>query len=234
MAVILNIETSSTPCSVALTAESMILKNLADFSGRNHALLLSGYIKQCIDFLRENELNLHAVAVSMGPGSYTGLRIGLSEAKGLAYALDVPLIGIDTLKLLSTSVMFSADELPDDPIFVPMVDARRMEVYTGAYDICLNPLMEPCAKVLEPDSYAHLIGTGRDVLFFGSGSDKFAALLSDAAPSNAHFVKDVQPMAADMLALSDLAYSRGEFLDLAYSVPRYLKEFYATTPKAKI
>lgn len=228
MAVILNIETSSTPCSVSLTAESMILKNYADFSGRNHALLLSGYIKQCLDFLADKELKLEAVAVSMGPGSYTGLRIGLSEAKGLAYALDIPLIGIDTLKLLSTSVMFSAEELPEDPIFVPMVDARRMEVYTGAYDICLNPLIKPGAMVLDENSYADLLSNGRDVYFFGSGSDKFASLIS--AP-NAHFVKDVQPMASDMLALSDLAYSKHDFLDLAYSVPNYLKDFVATTPK---
>ncbi len=231
MAVILNIETSSTPCSVALTAESMILKNYADFSGRNHATMLSGFIKQCLDFLHEKELNLQAVSVSMGPGSYTGLRIGLSEAKGLAYALDIPLIGVDTLKLLATSVMFSEDALPDDPIFVPMVDARRMEVYTGAYDMALNPLMTPCAMVLDEHSYSDLLSQGREVFFFGSGSAKFAPL---APYPNAHFIKDVQPMASDMLALSDLAYSKGDFIDLAYSVPNYLKEFYATTPKSRI
>lgn len=228
MAVILNIETSSTPCSVALTAESMILKNYADFSGRNHALLLSGYIKECLDFLADKEVGLQAVAVSMGPGSYTGLRIGLSEAKGLAYALDIPLIGIDTLKLLTTGVMFGAEELPEDPIFVPMVDARRMEVYTGAYDIRLNPLMKPGALVLDENSYADLLSTGREVFFFGSGSEKFVNKVSRA---NAHFVRDVQPLASDMLALSDLAFAKSDFLDLAYSVPNYLKEFVATTPK---
>ncbi len=231
MAVILNIETSSVPCSVALTAESMILKNFADFSGRNHSLLLSGYIKECLDFLYDKELELQAVAVSMGPGSYTGLRIGLSEAKGLAYALDIPIIGIDTLKLLATSVMFSIQDLPDDPVFVPMVDARRMEVYTGAYDMCLNSLMSPGALVLNENGYADLLDTGREVYFFGSGSDKFKPLVSRA---NAHFVKDVHPLASDMLALSDLSYSKRDFVDLAYSVPNYLKDFVATTPKRKI
>lgn len=138
MAVILNIETSTNVCSVALCAEGMVLSHFEDFEGRNHAALLSGFIKRCLDFLAEKELKLDAVAVSMGPGSYTGLRIGLSEAKGLAYALDIPLIGISTLKLMAVSVMFSGVDIPDDAIFVPMIDARRMEVYTAAFDMALG------------------------------------------------------------------------------------------------
>ena len=142
MALILNIETSSKNCSVALTAEGMILTHLEDFDGRNHAALLSGFIKHCLDFAADKEINLEAVAVSTGPGSYTGLRIGMAEAKGLCYALNIPLIGVDTLELLATRVMFSTLDIDPDTIFVPMVDARRMEVYTGAFDFGLNRLME--------------------------------------------------------------------------------------------
>ncbi|MDE6121372.1 MAG: tRNA (adenosine(37)-N6)-threonylcarbamoyltransferase complex dimerization subunit type 1 TsaB, partial [Muribaculaceae bacterium] len=131
MATILNIETSGSVCSAALTSEGMILAHREDFDGRNHATLLSGFVKHCMDHAADHGMKLDAVAVSLGPGSYTGLRIGLSEAKGIAYALDLPLIGIETLRLLATRVMFSSDEIDPDTIFIPMVDARRMEVYTA-------------------------------------------------------------------------------------------------------
>ena len=158
MAVILNIETSTDHCSVALTAEGMVLAHQEDGSGRNHAALLSDYIKYCLDFARDKDLKPDAVAVSMGPGSYTGLRIGLSEAKGLAYALDVPLIGIDTLRIMSCNVMFT-QELEGDEIFVPMIDARRMEVYTTAFDFALEPVMPQQALILDTDSYSDIIGS---------------------------------------------------------------------------
>lgn len=231
MPVILSIDTSTEVCSVSLSAESMVLLHREDFSGRNHATLLSGFIKDCLDFLKEKELNLEAIAVSMGPGSYTGLRIGLSEAKGLAYALGIPLIGISTLKILATSVMFSGVEIGDDTIFVPMIDARRMEVYTAAYDLALEPLMKPQPLILSEAPYSELLAEGRPTLFFGNGSDKARDLIQ--AP-NATFIPDVKPLAVDMLALADLAYSRKEFIDLAYSTPEYLKDFQATKPKAKV
>ena len=155
MAVILNIETSTNVCSVALSAEGMILCHREDFSGRNHAALLSGYIKYCLVWLRDHEMQLEAVAVSMGPGSYTGLRIGLSEAKGLAFALDIPMIGVDTLELMAVSVMFSRD-VEGDELFVPMLDARRMEVYTAVYDMALQPLLAPQPLILEADSYSQI------------------------------------------------------------------------------
>ena len=154
MAVILNIDTSTDVCSTALTAEGDILIHREDFTGRNHAALLSDFIKVCLDRAAELGLKLDAVAVSMGPGSYTGLRIGLSEAKGLAYSLGIPLIGIDTLKLLAVSVMFSGTEIPEDALFAPMIDARRMEVFTAVYNMALEPLLEPQPMVLDGDSYS--------------------------------------------------------------------------------
>lgn len=231
MAVILNIETSSTVCSTALTAEGMILCHREDFDGRRHATLLSDYIKDCLDFLADKELKLDAVAVSMGPGSYTGLRIGLSEAKGLAYALDVPLIGISTLRLMATRVMFSVLDIDPETIFVPMVDARRMEVYTAAYNFALDELLQPAPLILDENSYGTLIATGRPVLLFGNGSDKAAGVVD--AP-NVKIVPGVEPLAVDMVALAELAYSKHDFIDLAYSVPDYLKDFVATKPKKQI
>lgn len=228
MAVILNIETSSTGTSVALTAEGMVLSHREDQQGLNQAALLSGYIKHCLDFAAEKELRLDAVAVSMGPGSYTGLRIGLSEAKGLAYALDIPMIGVDTLKLMACQVMFTVDTLIGDEIFVPMVDARRMEVYTCAYDFSLEPLMEKAPMILDEQSYSQLLSTGKQILFFGDGSDKFRSLIK--AP-NAVFISDIRPLAIDMIALAEQAYARRDFLDTAYCTPWYIKDFQATKPK---
>lgn len=219
-------------CSAALTAEGQILTHYEDFGGRNHAALISGYIKGCLDFAAGHEIRPDAVAVSLGPGSYTGLRIGLSEAKGLAYALDIPLIGVGTLELMATRVMFSTLDIDPESIFVPMIDARRMEVYTAAYDFGLCRLMEPQPYILDEGSYAGLLDTGRPVLFFGNGSEKARRLL-DSAP-NAVFVPDVVPLAVDMVALAELRHSRREFLDLAYSVPEYLKDFQATKPRRLI
>lgn len=230
MAVILNIDTSTDHCSVALTAEGMVLAHQEEGGGRNHAALLSDYIKYCLDFAREKELKLEAVAVSMGPGSYTGLRIGLSEAKGLAYALNIPLIGINTLRIMACNVMFT-QELEGDEIFVPMIDARRMEVYTAAYDFALNEVMPQQALILTPESYADIISANRKIVMFGNGSDKARDVIT--AP-NVTFVPDVAPLAIDMIALAEQAYANKDFLDLAYSVPNYIKDFQATTPKKNV
>lgn len=231
MAVILNIDTTTSVCSAALTAEGMILCHDENFDGRNHAALLSGFIKKCLDHAREHELKLDAVAVSMGPGSYTGLRIGLSEAKGLAYSMDIPLIGINTLELMTTRVMFSTDDISEESIFVPMIDARRMEVYTAAYDFCLNELLPPCPMILDEKSYADIIHTDRPILLFGDGAEKSTKVIK---ADNVVYVPGVVPLAVDMIALAEREYSRRRFIDLAYSVPMYLKDFQATKPKSTI
>lgn len=231
MAVILNIDTSTKVCSVAVTAEGMILQHFEDYEGRNHASLLSDYIKFCLDFLSEKELTLDAVAVSMGPGSYTGLRIGLSEAKGLCYALDIPLIGINTLELMATRVMFSTDSVDPDSILVPMIDARRMEVYTAAYDFALRPIMMPSALILDGDAYSNILAMERPVLFLGDGMEKSKAVIT---ASNAVFVDNVTPLAVDMIALAERDYAHRKFLDTAYSTPFYLKDFQATKPRNKV
>ena len=229
MAVILHIETSTNVCSAAVSDNGMVLEHFEDYKGQNHAALLSGYIKKCLDYIKEHNQKLEAIAVSIGPGSYTGLRIGLSEAKGLAYALDIPLIGIDTLKIMATSVMFNHDIDPD-AMFAPMIDARRMEVYTSVLDLGLNEEMMPSPLILDENSYAQWLDNG-PVVFFGNGSDKAREVIKHP---NARFIDNIHPLACDMLALAEMSFRRGEFLDLAYSVPAYLKDFQATTPKNKI
>lgn len=230
MAVILNIETSTKPCSVALTAEGAVLAHFEEFEEHNHATVLSDFIKGALDHLRDKEMKLDAVAVSIGPGSYTGLRIGLSEAKGLAYALNVPLIGVDTLKLLTVSAFFHNDIDNPDALFAPMIDARRMEVYTAVHNFALEEKMKPQPLILTKVSYEDFLNQG-EVYFMGDGSDKAKDVI---AHPNARFLPNVRPVAVDMLALADAKFRQGDFLDLAYSVPNYLKEFQATKPKRLI
>lgn len=226
MATILNIDTSTTVCSVALSSDGMIIHHLEDFAGMNHATLLSGFIKDCLDMAADRDMKLDAVAVSLGPGSYTGLRIGLSEAKGLCYALDIPLIGVDTLMLMAVHIMFNVDVEPD-ALFAPMIDARRMEVYTAVYDLALSALAPPTPLILETDSYDKFLA-GHKVYFGGNGSLKAREIIKSP---NARWVNDVHPLAVDMPALADRAYMQRDFLDLAYSTPNYLKEYQATKPK---
>lgn len=229
MANILNIETSTDACSVALTGDCSVLANFEERSGRRHAELLSGFVKKALETANEQKRKIDAVAVSIGPGSYTGLRIGLSEAKGLAYALDVPLIGIPTLQILATNVMFNHHDIDLDSRFAPMLDARRMEVYTCVLDMWLKELMPTQPLVLTETSYATLLEQG-PLLFVGNAVEKARTVISHP---NALWVEGVQPLAADMLALSEKAFRAGDFIDTAYSTPLYLKEFQASTPKSK-
>lgn len=226
MATILNIETSTDVCSAALTHEGGALLQRYDEGGRNHARLISGFVKDCLDHARDHELKLDAVAVSLGPGSYTGLRIGLSEAKGLAYALDLPLIGVETLKLLAVQAMFSVD-YQGEPFFAPMIDARRMEVYTAVYDLSLDTVVEARPLILDAGSLADIARRG-EVVICGNGASKAAEVIDSPA---VHFIDGIKPMAADMLALAERAWHNREFIDIAYSTPLYVKDFMATKPK---
>ena len=140
MANILNIETSTDVCSVALTCDGEVLEHHENYEGQNHAQVLSSFIESVMKYATSREIKLDAVAVSLGPGSYTGLRIGLSEAKGLCFGLNVPLIGINTLKLLTVEVMFR-HFFEEEIYFAPMIDARRKEVYTAVYDNALREVM---------------------------------------------------------------------------------------------
>ena len=231
MATILNIETSTEVCSVALTSEGQVLDHRENYEGQTHATLLSQYVKEMLDYARSREMKIDAIAVSIGPGSYTGLRIGLSEAKGLAFGLNVPLIGVNTLQLLTVSTMFNHFIDEDNVLYVPMIDARRMEVYTAAYNTALEPILDPQAMILDEHSFEHLLAQGYELVLMGNGSDKARQVLSRSGIS---FVEGVKPVAVDMMALAEKAYREQNFIDVAYSTPLYLKEFQATKPRNPI
>ena len=228
MANILNIETSTEVCSVALTSEGQVLDHRENYDGQTHATLLSQYVKEMLDYARSREVKLDAIAVSIGPGSYTGLRIGLSEAKGLAFGLQVPLIGVNTLQLLAVSTMFNHFIEDDKVLYVPMIDARRMEVYTAAYSPSLEAVIEPQAMILDENSFAGVLAQGYTLILMGNGSDKARQVLTR---EQVRFIGGVKPVAVEMMALAEKAWREGQFLDVAYSTPLYLKDFQATKPK---
>ena len=231
MANILNIETSTEVCSVALTSEGQVLDHSENYEGQTHATMLSQYVQQALQYARTRELPIDAIAVSIGPGSYTGLRIGLSEAKGLAFGLNVPLIGVNTLQLLSVSTMFNHFIDEDKLLYVPMIDARRMEVYTAAYTPALEAVLEPQAMILDEHSFESLLDEGYTLVVMGNGSDKAREVLKH---DRVRFIAGIKPVALEMMALAEKAYREQQFIDVAYSTPLYLKEFQATKPKNPI
>ena len=234
MATILNIETSTEVCSVALTSEGQVLDHRENYDGQTHATLLSQYVKEMLEYARSREMTIDAIAVSIGPGSYTGLRIGLSEAKGLAFGLNVPLIGVNTLQLLTVSTMFNhfiEENGEKGTLNVPMIDARRMEVYTAVYNPALEAVLEPQAMILDEHSFEKLLGQGYELVLMGNGSDKAREVLTC---DGVRFIEGIKPVAVDMMVLAEKAFREQDFIDVAYSTPLYLKEFQATKPRNPI
>lgn len=233
MATILHIETSTDVCSVALTSEGQVLDHREHYDGQAHATLLSQQVKEMLDYTRSRDMKLDAIAVSIGPGSYTGLRIGLSEAKGLAFGLDVPLIGVNTLQLLTVSTMFNnfIDDEEGRVLYVPMIDARRMEVYTAVYRASLETVMEPQAMILDENRFEDLLRQDHVLVMMGNGSDKARQLFTD---SRVRFIEGVKPVAVEMLALAEKSWREQQFIDVAYSTPLYLKEFQAIKARNRV
>ena len=213
---------------MALTNEGQVLDHRENYEGQTLATLLSQYVKEMLEYARTREMKIDSIAVSIGPGSYTGLRIGLSEAKGLAFGLGVPLIGVNTLQLLTVSAMFNHFIEDDNVLFVPMIDARRMEVYTAVYNLALEAVMEPQAMILDEHSFEDLLEQGYTLVLIGNGSEKARQVVSQ---ERVRFIEGVKPVAVDMMALAEKAYREQAFIDVAYSTPLYLKEFQATKPK---
>ena len=229
MPVILHIETSTEVCSVALSCDGSVVFRRENRTPMSHASSLAGYVQEALAEARERQLSLDAVAVSRGPGSYTGLRIGVSEAKGLCFGLDVPLISVDTLAVMACAVMFR-DDTDETALLCPMIDARRMEVYTAVYDRALTTVSPVEAKIIDEEAFAPLLEK-RKILFFGNGAAKCRTTITHP---NALFVDDIHPIAADMTALAEQAFRASCFENVAYFEPFYLKDFVATKPKNKV
>lgn len=230
MITLLNIETSGDACSVCVSRDGYVEFEKIEREGMSHARLLAPFVEECMDWLTRQDAKLDAVAVSIGPGSYTGLRIGLSMAKGLCMGLNVPLIGVSTLQLLAVEAMFSHIDWQGDELLVPMIDARRMEVYTAVYDFSLNAIMPPQPKILDQESFCDILAN-RKVYFVGNGAEKASDVIKSP---NATFLPKITPLAQGMMALAEKSFKASDFIDLAYSVPEYLKEFQATVPHNKI
>ncbi len=223
MAYILNLETATTNCSVSLSkdGESIVIKedNHLDYS---HAESLHVFISDVLTSANLKPDDLNAIAVSKGPGSYTGLRIGVSAAKGLCYALDIPLISIDTLESLAHQVS------NDDGHIVSMLDARRMEVYSAVFNGGHYQVRATEAEILDPSSFMTYLELGK-VHFIGNGVDKTKDILSHP---NAVFIDGKLPSAAQMGMMAYEKYKKSDFEDVAYFEPFYLKEFIGLKKKS--
>lgn len=226
MSCILHIETSTEVCSVALSHDGTTVFVKEDFGGPSHAVLLGVFVDEALSFADSHAVPVDAVAVSCGPGSYTGLRIGVSMAKGICYGRGIPLIGVPTLEVMCVPVLLE-HELEEDALLCPMIDARRMEVYAGIYDRSLRKVREVGADIVDENTYLEFLDR-HHVYFFGNGADKCREKI---VHRNAHFPEDVKPLARWMLPLAEKAVAVNGFKDVAYFEPFYLKEFVATVQK---
>ena len=224
MALILSIETATTNCSVSLSknGETLLLKE-DNSNNYSHAERLHVFIDETLREANIERSELEAIAVSKGPGSYTGLRIGVSAAKGLCYALDIPLISVSTLEALAYQVNV------DNGVIVPMLDARRMEVFSAIYSSNLKQVRDIEAQILDESSFTQELSKGK-VYFIGNGVEKTKALLKH---ENAFFIEGKLPSANQMSALDYLKYKKSDTEDVAYFEPYYLKDFVALKPKPK-
>ncbi len=227
MSCILNIETSTNICSVAVSQDGAVVYQQQDEKGTSQNVSLGGFVDKALSFIDSHAIPLDSVAVSCGPGSYTGLRIGVSMAKGVCYGLNVPLIGIPTLEVLCVPILLHQEELPENALLCPMIDARRMEVYSGIYDRALNLVKPISADIIDESSYADFMDK-QPVYYFGNGMDKCKDKIKHP---NAHFIDGIVPLASMMFPLSEKAVAKEDYKDVAYFEPFYLKEFIATKPK---
>lgn len=214
---ILCIETSTTCCSAAICKDGVAIASRENLSGANHASELPVFIEQLLAEAQTNSWTINAIALSQGPGSYTGLRIGTSIAKGICYGMNIPLIPVDTLQILCAAVVA---ELPADALLCPMLDARRMEVYTAIYTTSLEPQSEVIAKVIDQQSFAEEL-FNKNIYFFGNGAEKCQSVITSA---NAHFVTGILPQAKHMGRLAEKAVAL-DIKQMAYYEPFYLKDF---------
>lgn len=234
MAAILNIETATPLCSVALAIDGLLIAQRETQEEKSHAARLTVYIEEILKEQGMQIKDLHAIAIGKGPGSYTGLRIGVSTAKGLCYGAGIPLIAVGTLRIMVNRAKEICREraipLDENTLLCPMIDARRMEVFSCLYHVSGEEKEPISAKIIDAATYTRYLQTSK-IYFFGSGMDKCREILTHP---NAFFLDEIYPHAAALAALSEEKYHEKQFENLAYFEPFYLKEFVATVPKKNL
>ena len=228
MATILQIETATPVCSVAISVNGETIAIKEEKAPNIHAASLTLFIDEAMKLANLTYADLDAIAVSKGPGSYTGLRIGVSTAKGLCFALDKPLIAINTLKMMANGYLLQHPNFGG--LVCPMIDARRMEVFTAVFDHNLHEVENTHAKIVDEKSFSMELQNNY-VTFVGDGAEKCTAVIDDP---NAHFHTENFNSASNMSNLAFAAYQNKSFEDVAYFEPFYLKDFVLTTPKKKV
>jgi tRNA threonylcarbamoyladenosine biosynthesis protein TsaB len=230
MSLILCIETATAACSVALIKNGTLVERRHTDRKNAHSTVLNLFIDELINFAGFKYSDLDAVAVSKGPGSYTGLRIGVSTAKGLCYALDIPVIAPDTLLCMASGFLSEHNDLPDNALLCPMIDARRMEVFSAVYDKNLRVVTPVNAVVVDESAFTNIL-SDRPVYYFGDGAEKCREVLSKR--SNWKLNEGFVNSATHMAQLASESYKDSKFEDVAYFEPFYLKDFVAGKPNVK-
>lgn len=226
MSCILNIDTSTDVCSVAVSDGGACIFTEEDHKGPNHNEQIGRMVDAALSFAESHAIPLDAVAISSGPGSYTGLRIGTSMAKGICYGRDVKLVAVPTLELLCVPVLLR-EQVEEGALLCPMIDARRMEVYAQIFDRALHVVRPIGADVVTADTYRAWLDK-QPVYFFGNGAAK---CMDTIAHPNARLIEDVKPLAKNMFPLAERRIAQGQWEDVAYFEPLYLKDFVAKAAK---
>lgn len=231
MALILNLETATTACSVSVSRDGKMLALKEQNGDYTHAENLTLFVEDVLKQARLRLNELDAIAVSKGPGSYTGLRIGVSTAKGLCYSLDKPLIALNTLKSMAEGILSSHKKMiTPSSLLCPMIDARRMEVYCAVYNATGKEIKATAAEIIDENSFADLL-KDHQLVFFGDGAAKCKSTFADNV--NAIFIDDIYPSAKDMITAAEEAFTQKMFEDVAYFEPFYLKDFVAGKKKGE-
>jgi tRNA threonylcarbamoyladenosine biosynthesis protein TsaB len=228
LALILCIETATDVCSVALAKDGILLAIKESDEPKSHAGTVTKFIEQVMNESNLKLSQLDAVSISKGPGSYTGLRIGTATAKGLCYALEKPLIAINTLQSMTAYLVASQKPEPE-VLLVPLIDARRMEVYSAVFNAILNEIIETKAEIISEKSFSELLKNNK-AIFFGDGSAKCKSALH--SNSNAFFKENFKASARGMLSISEKSFKEKKFENIAYFEPFYLKDFVGINPKS--
>jgi tRNA threonylcarbamoyladenosine biosynthesis protein TsaB len=226
MSLILNIDTATETAHVSISKDGIVLQDAINAEQKDHAAFVQPSIKNILQNAGIPIADIDAIAVTAGPGSYTGIRVGMASAKGLCYALGKPLIAINTLECMAMAAILKLSTTLnyEKKLLCPMIDARRMEVFTAIYGYSLNPVLDPCALVLENTTFDKYLDEN-PIVFFGNGSRKWKDICTHY---NADF-QDVSINSAAMSSLSFIKYSNKslDFADIAYTEPFYIKEFYS-------